>query len=100
MARHIEYGYVVETAPRTAVDRVLVTGEASQLAQQQEAFTHLSLHTRDLALYTSHTPGLVVDKAIPLEGTALSQDGTSLAVDSIPIAAMPDVELQGFGRGI
>lgn len=100
MARHTDYGYVVETTPRTAVDRVLVTGEASQLAQQQEAFTHLSLHTRDLALYTSHTPGLVVDKAIPLEGTALSQDGTSLAVDSIPIAAMPDVELQGFGRGI
>jgi len=98
MARHIEYGYVVETAQRAPVDRVLVTGEASQLAQQQEALTHLSLHTRDLALYTSDTRALVVDKDIPLVGIAVSQDGTPLAINSIPTPAMPQIELQGFGR--
>lgn len=38
---------------RVSVDRVLVPGDASQLAQQKEKLARLSPHIRDLALYTS-----------------------------------------------
>jgi hypothetical protein len=31
-ARHIDYGYAVETAASLAADRVILTGEAPQLA--------------------------------------------------------------------
>ncbi len=44
-ARHIEYAYVVETAQRATVDRVLITGGASHLTEQEETLTRLSPHT-------------------------------------------------------
>jgi conjugative relaxase-like TrwC/TraI family protein len=62
--RHIDYGYVVEGSPYAAVDRVLVTGDAPQLAQEEKMFAHLSPQTRDLALYISDSRELVTEKAI------------------------------------
>jgi conjugative relaxase-like TrwC/TraI family protein len=99
-ARHIEYGYTAEIAPRAAVDRVLVTSDASELTQQQEAFTHLSLHTRDLSLYTSDSREFAADKAISGVQIELPQNGISLAIDNIPAPAMPEIEVEGFGRGL
>ena len=52
-ARHIDYGYTVDSAKYLAADRVLLTGENTQLAEQRVALTNLSPHTKDFAIYTS-----------------------------------------------
>lgn len=99
-ARHIEYGYAVESSRRVSVDRILVTGDASQLAQQQEALTRLSPHIRDLTIYTSDGRELAVEKSIPSVANAFGQDGLSLDRDKIPTPSVPKIELEGFGIGL
>jgi hypothetical protein len=99
-ARHIEYGYAVETAQRTAADRVLVSGDASQLAQQHESLARLSPHIRDLTLYTSDSRELAVEKPIPGPEIALSQDGLLRKIDSVSKPSVPQIELEGFGIGL
>ena len=93
-ARHIDYGYAVETAERATADRVLVTGDASQLAQQQEAFTHLATHTRDLAMYTSDSRELGMEKAVPGAEIAPSLNELSGSLDNLHGHNM---ELPGLG---
>ena len=97
---YLEYGYAAETAPRASVDRVLVTGDASQLAQQQDALASLSPHIRDLALYTSDSREFAVEKAIPDVANALSQHGLSPANDSVPVPSVPQIELEELGIGL
>jgi hypothetical protein len=99
-ARHIEYGYAVETAQRTSADRVLVTGDAPELAQQREALTRLSMHTRDLGLYTSDSRELAVHKATHGAEIAESHSRISPPIDSIPTPTMPGIEIEEFGRGL
>jgi ATP-dependent exoDNAse (exonuclease V) alpha subunit len=99
-ARHIEYGYAVETAQRASADRVLVTGDAPELAQQREALTRLSMHTRDLGLYTSDSRELAVHKATPGAEIAESRNGISPPIDSIPTPTRPGIEIEEFGRGL
>ena len=94
VAQHIEFGYAVETAQRSAVDRVLITGDASQLAQQQEALTRLSPDIRDLSLYTSDNRELTVEMTIPGVEIALPTHGISSSVGDIPV---PEFELAQFG---
>jgi hypothetical protein len=100
LAQHIEYGYTVETAQRSAVDRVLITGDASQLAQQQDALTRLSPHIRDLSLYTSDSGDLAVEKAISGVENALSEVGLSPSLGSIPTLSVPEIKLEGFAIGL
>jgi len=100
LARHIEYGYVVETAQRAAVDRVLVTGDASQLAQQQEALTRLSPHIRDLALYTSDSREFAAERIIPGIETGISSDEISPSAASTSTPSVPQIEVEGFGIGL
>jgi hypothetical protein len=100
MARHIEYGYAVETAQRAAVNRVLVTADASQLAQQQEALTRLSPHTRDLALYTSDSRELAPEKTVPGVEIAPSVTELSLTLNTPSSVSTPEVALPGFGIGL
>jgi hypothetical protein len=97
-ARHIEYGYAVESAHRVAVDRVLITGDASQLAQQQDALARLSPHTRDLSLYTSDSRELAVDKAIPSTEVGLSKEVSSSSFSQAP--SMPEIQVEEFGIGL
>jgi hypothetical protein len=52
-ARHIDYGYAVETAENIAADRVILTGEATQLAGLENDLARLNPHIRELAVYTS-----------------------------------------------
>ena len=99
-ARHIDYGYAVGTAQRTSVDRVLITGDASQLAQQQEALTLLSPHIRDLAVYTSDSRELAVEKAIPGVENLLSQDTIPPTIDSISVSPVPEIGVERFGIGL
>ena len=55
-AQHIDYGYAVDTVPRTGMDRILMTGDAAQLAKQQEVFARLS-RTSATSPYTHRTAG-------------------------------------------
>jgi conjugative relaxase-like TrwC/TraI family protein len=99
-AQHIEYGYVVDTAPRAAVDRILVTGDAAQLAEQQEAFARLSPSIRDLAVYTSDSRALGLEKGVPGAEMAPSLNDLSLKLDDLPTASTPEVEMPEFGIGL
>ena len=69
------------------------------LAQQQEALTSLSPHTRHLTIYTSDSRELAVQKAITNLEIVMSPDGPSSAVNSIPAPSLASIELEGFGIG-
>jgi AcrR family transcriptional regulator len=88
-SRYIDYGYAAETAKQASVDRILVTGNFNQIAEQQEALTHLSPHLRDLAIYTSHESGQV-----------LQQIASSANSKPISVPTLPEIELEGVGLGL
>jgi conjugative relaxase-like TrwC/TraI family protein len=92
-ARHIEYCYVTERVPRS-VDRVLVTGDATQLAQQQKDFTRISGQTRDLAIYTSDSRGVTQEMTIP--GATISPS-SEFAINTS--TSTPSQEIAGFSIG-
>jgi conjugative relaxase-like TrwC/TraI family protein len=52
-ARHIDYGYAVETAGNLAADRVILTGQAPQLAGLEKDLARLNPSIRELSIYTS-----------------------------------------------
>ncbi|HEY1743851.1 MAG TPA: MobF family relaxase [Granulicella sp.] len=99
-ARHIEYGYAVDTMSHIAVDRVLVTGNAPQLAEQQQAFARLSPHLRDLAIYTSDGRAISLEKAVPGAEIAPSVHKLSSALDNLPSVSTPEIEMPGLGIGL
>jgi hypothetical protein len=88
-SRYIDYGYAVETAQQASVDRILVTGNSTQIAEQQEALTHLSPHLREFAIYTSGDAG-----------HAAQQIASSAAIKPISVPASPEIELEGMGIGL
>jgi hypothetical protein len=51
--RHLDYGYAVETAGNLAADRVILTGEAAQLAGLEDDLARLNPSIRELSVYTS-----------------------------------------------
>jgi hypothetical protein len=52
-ALHIDYGYAVDTAANFAADRVILTGEAPQLARLEDDLARLNPSIRELSVYTS-----------------------------------------------
>jgi conjugative relaxase-like TrwC/TraI family protein len=52
-ARHIDYGYAVELAANLTADRVILTGEAPQLAGLENDLARLNPNLRELSVYTS-----------------------------------------------
>lgn len=50
---YIDYGYAVETAGNLAADRVILTGEAAQLAGFENDLARLNPNIRELTVYTS-----------------------------------------------
>jgi len=98
-ARHIEYGYAVDTAHRAAVDRVLLTGDASQLAQQHEELTRLSPQIRDLTLFTSNSRELSLERGLPGAEIALPVEGLSSSGGNVQTPSVTDIALEGFGIG-
>ncbi len=51
-ARHIDYGYAVETAGNFTADRVILAGEAQQLAGLENDLARLNPGVRELSVYT------------------------------------------------
>jgi hypothetical protein len=99
-AHHIDYGYAVDTVPHAAMDRVLVTGDAAQLAEQQEAFARLSPSIRDLAVYTSDGREIGLQKSVPGAEIAPSLNELSSALGNLPSVSTPEVEVQELGIGL
>jgi hypothetical protein len=52
-AHHIDYGYAVESTRDVAADRVILTGEAPQLAGLEDDLAGLNPGIRELTIYTS-----------------------------------------------
>jgi hypothetical protein len=101
-ARHIDYGYTVESAQHLSVDRVLLTGESGQLAEQQTALTKLNPHTREVAIYTSdriiplqHEQGVATDLSLSQEGLSIDQGPRVM-----PEPTLLQIEFEGFGFGL
>ncbi len=88
-SRYIDYAYAVEATQQASVDRILITGTSSQIAEQREALTHLSPHLSDLAIYTSDDSGLGVQQ-LP----------SSANIKPISVPALPEFELEGMGIGL
>ena len=88
-SRYIDYGYAVETAQQASVDRILVTGNSNQIAQQKEALTDLSPHLRDLAIYTSDD-----------SWRAVQQTASSASIKPISVPTLPEIEREGMGIGL
>ena len=101
-ARHIDYGYTVETAKHVSADRILLTGESSQLAEQQTTLAKLNPNVRDFAIYTSDSTNLLHrDNGIGKE-PELSQDGLSNApsLSNASEPSGPSIEVEGYGIGL
>jgi hypothetical protein len=100
-ARHIDYGYAVEGSYHGAADRVLITGDVLQLAQEEKMFSHLSSQTRDLALYTSDSRELVTEKAVPNVELGMSrQDGIASSLDNLATPSVPALPVEELGIGL
>jgi hypothetical protein len=101
-ARHIDYGYAVETAKRLSADRIVLTGDSAQLAEQQAALTKLNPKIRDLAIYTSDsTNTLHRDHGIANENS-FTKEGISNTpgLGNISAPSNPAIEIEGYGIGI
>ncbi|MFC6645558.1 MobF family relaxase [Granulicella cerasi] len=96
-ARYIDYGYAADRMPQRGVERVIVSGDAAQLAQMQEAFARLAGQTRDLTLYTSDSQRMAQEKTMPgLEVPVAGVQPQIAANISVPV---PEVAVEGFSRG-
>jgi len=99
---HIDYGYTVEKAQRLSADRIVLTGDSAQLAEQQAALTKLNPKIRDLAIYTSDsTNTLHRDHGIDNE-SLLAKEGISKApsLGNLSEPSSPAIELEGYGIGM
>ena len=101
-ARHIDYGYTVESAQHLSADRLILTGESSQLAGQQEALTKLNPHTREVGIYTSdgsnplrQAQGIATDVQLAEQGFS-----TNSALSNAPEPTLPEIDFEGFGLGL
>ena len=101
-ARHIDYGYTVETAKHVSADRILLTGESSQLAEQQATLAKLNPNVREFAIYTSESTNLLQrDNGIGKEPEP-SQEGLSNApsLSNASEPSGPSIEVEGYGIGL
>jgi hypothetical protein len=92
----------VETAKHVSVDRILLTGESGQLAEQQSALAKPNLNVRDFAIYTSDNTNLLHrDKGIGNE-PELSKEGRSndSSISNAPEPSVPSIEVEGYGIGL
>jgi hypothetical protein len=99
-ARHIDYGYAVESARNLAADRVILTGEATQLAGLENDLARLNSGIRELSVYTSDaSQSLQVELAQqPVAAESLSKSiadiaNIGIAKPSIAVAIVEEIGL-------
>ena len=95
-ARHIDYGYTVESAQHLNADRILLTGESSQLAEQQAALTKLNPHTREIGIYTSDDTNLLQEGKGTATDAQVAEEGLSVetAPSNVPESTIPKLILR------
>jgi hypothetical protein len=100
-ARHIDYGYTVETPKGVSADRILLTGESGQLAQQQASLTKLNTNVHDFAIYTSDSTNLLNRDTGIGKQPELSQEGVfnDPSFTNAPEPSDPSIEIEGYGIG-
>ncbi len=101
-AKHIDYGYTVEKANKLSADRIVLTGDSSQLAEQQAALTKLNPKIRDLAIYTSDSTNVLhKDHSIAYE-SLLTKEKISNApnLGNLSEPSSPAIEIEGYGIGL
>ena len=100
-ARHIEHGYAVEEAGHLSADRILLTGDSSQLAEQGDALTCLNPHTKDIAIYTSEGTTLQQQQSfaneVGIDNPGFSNDP---GLSNMPEPSLPEIDFEGYGLGI
>jgi conjugative relaxase-like TrwC/TraI family protein len=98
-ARYIDYGYAVESAGNITVDRVILTGEAAQLAGLEEDLARLHPHIRELAIYTSDaTQALRMELTQqPAVAEALSKPLAGTANLGIVESSLPETIIEEIG---
>jgi len=99
-AMHVEYGYVVEAVPQGSVDRVLISGEASELALHGQDLARLSPSTRDLAVYTSDNLDLNQGKEMASVEPGLWPHGAVAGIENIAEVSIPPITLEVPGIGL
>jgi conjugative relaxase-like TrwC/TraI family protein len=87
-AQYIDYGYATESAANLAADRVILTGEAQQLAGLEQDLARLNPGIRELSVYTSDaSQTLQVERAATTETLSRSvTDAANLGVAEPSIA--------------
>ena len=96
-SRSIDYGYVADRMPQRGVDRIIVSGDAPQLATMHKDFARLAGQTRDLAIYTSDGRGLAQGKSVP--AVEVAAQTLQAGMSPSPVVATPEILLEGFSRG-
>ena len=98
-ARHIDYGYAVELAGNITVDRVILTGEAAQLAGLEEDLARLNPTIRELSVYTSDaTQALQVELAqSPNAAELLSTPQPEMANLGVAEPSLAEAIIEEFG---
>jgi conjugative relaxase-like TrwC/TraI family protein len=91
-ARHVEYGYAIESTKRLAVDRAILSGEAEQITAQREALSQLPAKLHELTVYTSD--GYQVDS--PETAVLKELAVPNVAQISKPETEAPSIELEGY----
>jgi hypothetical protein len=101
-AKHIDYGYTVEKAKRLSADRIILTGDSAQLAEQQAALTKLNPKIRDLAIYTSDSANTLRKDHSGANESLLTKEGIPNAPNLLKLSepSSPAIELDGYGIGM
>jgi len=91
-AKHVEYGYAIESTKRLAVDRAILSGEAEQITAQREALSQLPANLHELTVYTSDgyqaaSPELAVLKEFAAPAVA------EISTSKIEV---PSIEFEGY----
>ncbi|TCK73444.1 MobF family relaxase [Acidipila rosea] len=96
-ACHIDYGYTSDRVPQRGIERVIVSGDAAQLAQMQEGLARLSGQTRDLTLYTSDNQRMAQEKTMP--GLEVPAPGVQPEIAPHISVPVPEIAVEAFSRG-
>jgi hypothetical protein len=98
-ARHIDYGYAIESAANVAADRMILTGEALQLAGLEDDLARLHPNIRELSVYTSNaTKALQVELAqSPNAAELLSTPQPEMANLGVAEPSLAEAIIEEFG---
>ena len=94
-ARHVDYGYAVESVTNLSADRVILSGDG-QIMQQREALRGGATRLQELSVYTSQAAAPSKIPASP----QLEKAGSSASEGIGKAASAVSSVIEGFGIGM